>query len=180
MNKTYSRSIRSVAWAYIFLCFHINIGTIDILPDWWGYCLIASALPAIIRKEPSAALLKNFVTAMTVIEVIEWIAKGLGTTMNYYIFSIFVSVIYIYTHFQLLTNIADIADRENAAPHGTAIRGMRSWVIIGVTVTNIVMAFLPNLWLVYGIAIVNLLVFVILSAQLFSYAKDEQSMENLH
>ena len=97
------------------------------------------------KKLIIAALLKNFVTAMTVIEVIEWIAKGLGTTMNYYIFSIFVSVIYIYTHFQLLTNIADIADRENAAPHGTAIRGMRSWVIIGVTVTNIVMAFLPNL-----------------------------------
>ena len=179
MNKTYSQAIRNVAWAYLLIHFHINLGTIDILPDWWGYMLIFKALPAIAEKEPSAKLLEKFVMLMIGCTAIEWLLKIFGVTLDTYILSIFVSVIYIYTHFQLLTNIADIADRESATPYGKAIRDLRTWVIVGVTATNIIMSFLPNLWLVYGIALVNILIFVILSAQLFSYAKEEAAAENL-
>ncbi len=179
MNKTYSQSIRSVAWAYLLIHFHINLATIDILPDWWGYMLIFSALPAIAEKEPTAKLLEKFVMLMIGYTAIEWLLKIFGVTLDVYILSIFVSVIYIYTHFQLLTNIADIADREASAGHGAAIRRLRTWVVVGITATNIIMSFLPNLWLVYGIALANILIFVILSAQLFSYAKEEAAMENL-
>lgn len=32
-----SQALRKVFWAYIFLYFDINLGSIDILPAWIGY-----------------------------------------------------------------------------------------------------------------------------------------------
>ena len=101
-----------------------------------------------------------------------------GVELDTYILSLFIGVVYIYTHFQLLTNLADIA-RQDSSEYSIPIRQLRSFVIVGVTITNIVNSFFPNIWLVYGIAIINILIFTILSAQLFSYAKEEQKREEL-
>ena len=78
----------------------------------------------------------------------------------------------------MLTNLADIA-RQDSSEYSISIRQLRSFVIVGVTITNIINSFFPNIWLVYGIAIINILVFTILSAQLFSYAKEERKREEL-
>lgn len=178
MNKTYSQSIKGIAWAYILLCFHLKIVTIDLLPDWYGYYLIYTALPVMEKREPSAGLLKNFVVFMTGFEAVEWFLQVFGVSLNTYILSVFIGVVYIYTHFQLLTNLADIARQDNSE-HSIPIRQLRTCVIVCTTAVNIINSFLPNRLLVYGIAIINILVFAILSAQLFSYAKEEREREGL-
>jgi len=53
-------AVKSIAWGYILIHLHLNLGTIDILPDFAGYLLILGALPALGQPEPSALLLKPF------------------------------------------------------------------------------------------------------------------------
>ena len=49
-------ALRHIAWGYILIHVHINLGTIDILPDFAGYLLLLGALPILGQLEPSAPL----------------------------------------------------------------------------------------------------------------------------
>ncbi len=113
-TKTLSSAIKKVAISYILIYLHINISAIDILPDWLGYFLIVSVLPVLSQKEKSAQLLKPFGIALGVWNVVEWVLKIAGTELNLTIINIVFSIITIYFHFQLITNIAalDIEDRK--------------------------------------------------------------------
>ena len=35
-----STAVRKIAWGYVFLHLHFNLGTLDILPDWACYTKI--------------------------------------------------------------------------------------------------------------------------------------------
>ena len=113
-TKTLSSAIKKVAISYILIYLHINISVIDILPDWLGYFLIVSVLPVLSQKEKSAQLLKPFGIALGVWNIFEWVLKIAGTELNLTIINIVFSIITIYFHFQLITNIAalDIEDRK--------------------------------------------------------------------
>lgn len=113
-TNTLSSAIKKVAISYILIYLHINISVIDILPDWLGYFLIVSVLPVLSQKEKSAQLLKPFGIALGVWNIFEWVLKIAGTELNLTIINIVFSIITIYFHFQLITNIAalDIEDRK--------------------------------------------------------------------
>lgn len=113
-TKTLSSAIKKIAISYILIYLHINISVIDILPDWLGYFLIVSVLPVLSQKEKSAQLLKPFGIALGVWNIFEWVLKIAGTELNLTIINIVFSIITIYFHFQLITNIAalDIEDRK--------------------------------------------------------------------
>lgn len=113
-TKTLSSAIKKVAISYILIYLHINISVIDILPDWLGYFLIVSVLPVLSQKEKSAQLLKPFGIALGVWNIVEWVLKIAGAELNLTIINIVFSIITIYFHFQLITNIAalDIEDRK--------------------------------------------------------------------
>lgn len=105
-TKTLSSAIKKIAISYIFIYFHINISVIDILPDWLGYFMIVSALPMLSEKEQSAQLLRNFGIAIGIWNIIEWVLKLTGAQWNVTLLSLLFSIIIIYFHFQLITNIA--------------------------------------------------------------------------
>ena len=113
-TNTLSSAIKKIAISYILIYLHINISVIDILPDWLGYFLIVSVLPVLSQKEKSAQLLKPFGIALGVWNIFEWVLKIAGTELNLTIINIVFSIITIYFHFQLITNIAalDIEDRK--------------------------------------------------------------------
>ena len=71
-------------------------------------------LPVLSQKEKSAQLLKPFGIALGVWNIFEWVLKIAGTELNLTIINIVFSIITIYFHFQLITNIAalDIEDRK--------------------------------------------------------------------
>lgn len=107
-TKTLSSAIKKIAISYIFIYFHINISVIDILPDWLGYFMIVSALPMLSEKEQSAQLLRNFGIAIGIWNIIEWVLKLTGAQWNVTLLSLLFSIIIIYFHFQLITNIANL------------------------------------------------------------------------
>ncbi len=113
-TKTLSSAIKKVAVSYILIYLHINISVIDILPDWLGYFLIVSVLPIISQKEKSAQLLKPFGIAIGIWNILEWLLKIAGAELNLSAISLIFSIITLYFHFQLITNIAslDIEERK--------------------------------------------------------------------
>ena len=111
-TKTLSSAIKKIAISYILIYLHINISVIDILPDWLGYFLIVSVLPVLSQKEKSAQLLKPFGIAIGIWNIVEWLLKIAGDELNFYVVSLVFSIITIYFHFQLITNIAALDIEE--------------------------------------------------------------------
>ena len=111
-TKTLSSAIKKVAISYILIYLHINISVIDILPDWLGYFLIVSVLPVLSQKEKSAQLLKPVGIAIGIWNIVEWVLKIAGDELNFYVISLVFSIITIYFHFQLITNIAALDIEE--------------------------------------------------------------------
>ena len=112
-TKTLSSAIKKIAISYIFIYFHINISVIDILPNWLGFFMIVSALPVLSEKERSAQLLRPFGIALGIWNIIELALKAAGTEWNITFISIIISIIAIYFHFQLITNIANLAVEQS-------------------------------------------------------------------
>lgn len=106
--KTLSSAIKKIAVSYILIYFNINIGVIDILPDWLGYFIIVSALPILSEEEQSAQLLRPFGIALGIGKIIEWVLKFTNAEWDFTLVSIVFGIITIYFHFQLITNIANL------------------------------------------------------------------------
>ena len=49
MTKEVVKGLRNVALGYLFIMFHINLGTIDILPDFIGYVLIYKGIKILLN-----------------------------------------------------------------------------------------------------------------------------------
>ncbi len=111
-TKTLSSAIKKIAISYILIYLHINISVIDILPDWLGYFLIVSVLPIISENEKSAQLLKPFGIAIGIWNIFEDVLKITGDELNLTVISLVFSIITIYFHFQLITNIANLDIEE--------------------------------------------------------------------
>ena len=111
-TKTLSSAIKKIAISYILIYLHINISVIDILPDWLGYFLIVSVLPIISEKEKSAQLLKPFGIAIGIWNIFEDVLKIAGDELNLTVISLVFSIITIYFHFQLITNVANLDIEE--------------------------------------------------------------------
>lgn len=110
MNKNdYIQAIRRVGKGYLFILLNINIGTINILPNWIGYIFFYKAIPSIAKYERSAILLNPFIIFLGLYELICWGLQIVGINLDIYILGIIISVLKLYLDFQMLTNIADIA-----------------------------------------------------------------------
>lgn len=96
---------KKLGWGYILIHAHINLGTLDILPDWLGYLLIYQAICLLEDEEESAGLLKPMGIGLGAWAGICWVMKLFGVSVNMYLITLIVSVISLYFHFQLLTNM---------------------------------------------------------------------------
>lgn len=177
MTKQFNNVISTVAWAYIILCFEINIGNVNLLPDRVAYMLIFNALPYIAEKQRSALLLKNFVVTLGTVNALNWLLKIFDISFDIYFASIFMTVVYVYTHFQLLTNLADIAAEESRIYSKTLTNG-RNVAMAAYTATIITNRFVPLGAVVYITAIINLLTQVYLIYQLFLYSAELSDEQN--
>lgn len=174
MNQTnLCTAIKKIAWGYVLVHLHINLGTIDLLPDFAGYLLFLGALPAIGQVEPSALLLKPFCILLTVWNVASWVLAIIGITDFGYLPTMLISIVSLYFYFQLLTNINTIAKTFNCPQEGRILH-LRTTL----TIMNTLFA-LPLPWnehevLTFIMVAVNLIVMFILCATLFSLHKSLQ------
>ena len=106
------QAIRRIAWGYVLIHVNLNLGTINVLPNWWGYILFLMALEKIKKEEESAGLLVPLGKVLMAAELLFWVNNCiLQGSYHTYLIAIIVNVISLYFHFQFLTNLAEIAQR---------------------------------------------------------------------
>ena len=123
------RAVKLIAWGYILIYLHFNLGTLDILPNWLGYVLMLQALPALSEEERSANLLRPLGTSLVVWEAVLWAAAVFGIDIQtgtvgtiFNIVGYVITVISMYFHFQLLTNLANAAEKYECSQSRRIIR----------------------------------------------------------
>lgn len=106
-----AKALGQILWGYAMLHLDINLGSIDILPNWLGFYFFYKALSAIAETEPSAGLLKPLCIILGGWEGLLWVGKILGIVSAGIILTTISTVLRLYFFFQLLTNIADAAEK---------------------------------------------------------------------
>lgn len=147
-RQVYQRSLAKIAWGYVFLYLNINFSVnghaLSILPEWAGYLLIFMALDGVALQEPSAGSLKPFGLLLAAEAAIEWAVTLAGADWSYTWITLLVVVINLYFHFQLLTNLADIARRSGSA-YSRRLRVLRTAQTVMLTVSGS-LSILPEDW----------------------------------
>ena len=174
-------AVKSIAWGYVLLHVNLNLGTLNILPNWLGYVLMLGALPILGAAEPSALLLRPLGILLALWEGLLWGLTLFGISFDSTVLSVVAAALSLYFHFQLLTNLAELA-AQNACPEERKILHLRTARTLLITVLA-----LPIPWAEYtevttGMVIVNLIVALWICSVLFSLRRslmesDEQPEE---
>lgn len=72
MNNIY-RGLTKTIWGYVFLHLNVNLGTLNVLPDWVGYLLFFSAIILLGEQLRDLTLLKPFCILLGVRELVDWL-----------------------------------------------------------------------------------------------------------
>lgn len=125
--------IGRVAWGYIFIHCHLNIGAVDILPDWLGYLLMTTVLSALSEEAESLKLLRPLGIVLTAWSLLTWIAGIFTFEIDLYLMQVMISIISMYFHFQLLTDIAGISMKYETPEHRQILK-LRTVEVIMLTI----------------------------------------------
>ncbi len=182
-----SKAIRKIAWGYLFLHFHINLGTVDILPDFLGFLWILQGIWGLRREVEAAGLLEPFGIFLVAWNLLKWLAAifggvlpGFGMESLSTVVSLFLSVIPLYFHFQLQTDLATVADRYETE-RGGCIRLLRT--VYTVLTTGLFLRVLNPVheaftWISTAVVVISLLAAVVLCIQLFGLARDLANLDD--
>lgn len=165
-------AIGKIAWGYIFLHLHFNIGNVDILADWIGYVLFVSALPAIGEEEESANLLRPLGILLGALTGISWgndfLMEGY---LNLDVLNIIESVVSLYFHYQLLTNLATVA-RNHECSQEKKILVLRTVKTVLTTFFAVIIPLQLENVVLYGLLVILLIVTFWICFVLFSFKNE--------
>lgn len=107
------RGTTCAAWAYFFLYFNVNLGTLNILPDFACYVLLWQAIACLEGEERDLRLLRPLCLLLGVWAGLEWAAALLGWSLEGRLlpWDLLLAVAGLYFHFQLFTDFAHLAER---------------------------------------------------------------------
>lgn len=112
-NQKLYKALSKIAYGLIVIHVNINIGSIDILPDFAGYIMITLAIISLKDECKTIGLLKSlgiFLSVWSVAAIILALTEAAVFPFSNYINSI-VKIIGIYFYFQLFTDISLIAKK---------------------------------------------------------------------
>lgn len=121
------RGLSKVAWGYVFLTFNLNLGTLNVLPNWGGYLFFLAAIGLLGEKLRDLPLLKPFCILLAAVDIVDWLAiltTGESLTGRLFLVYLLLVCISIYFQFQLITDLALLAE-EYGLPSGV-LRGCRN------------------------------------------------------
>ena len=160
-------AVGAVGRAYIFIYLNINLGTLDILPDWVGYLFILSAIPTLSLWEESMGLLRSIGFLLAIYEGAEWIIQLFGGHADIPVVSLIAGIIGLYFHFQLLTNMASIASEyrlpgrsENLLKLRTANTVLQTIAMLTMQLSACFEAAWPALVMVFVVVILTIMIAV--------------------
>ena len=162
-------AVRRIAWGYVLLLVDIHISTINLLPNWLGFLLILWALPVLANEVPAAGLLRPLAALLALWEGACWCAVLVGAEVQWPLAQLLATVVALYLHFQLLTNLAEIASGYGW-PRARALQGLRTVQALLLTVTYLLQFFRQDagLWAIF-LLVAQLLVALWICKVLFSF-----------
>lgn len=123
------RAVGKVAWGYVLIYLNINIGTVNILPNWAGCLLFIFSLDELAKWEAPAGRLRPLGWALFCWELLVWLLAAAGLDMSaplWYLPQTLAAVLSLWFHFQLLTHLAAISDALGLS-RGRSIRRLRNF-----------------------------------------------------
>lgn len=172
-RKDIAWGINLVAWGYLFLYLNLNLLSIDVLPNWLAYIFMVKAIGGLSGERPSLKLLRPLGILLGLWSAVVWGLSALGMSMEHYllhVLQLIAAVLEIYFHFQLLTDLAELAGRAEL-PHRGKILRLRTVRTVLATVTALPILWTGNLYLVMALAIVGVVVGIWICAVLFGLEK---------
>ena len=184
MKNIYS-AITKIAWGYFFVYFNfnfeINMNSIKLLPEFVGYLLFLSAIDLLKEEKSELLLLKGFGGLLSLWHLTGWVLSFVSIKIDGLskFTDIIICIVNLYFHFQLLTNIASIAEKYQ--PDGSELdkkllkcRTLQTVIVTSVMVITALMPWLEELWSYISIALilVYLVAGICLMAALFELRRN--------
>lgn len=177
-------SIKRIGWSYIFIYFSLTLGSLDILPGWVGYMMILSEIYYIAEHDKSSLLLKTPCVILIIYEIMKWAGNLIG--LNYQSFDllpfslirivgIIVGIISIYFHFQLLTNLANVAEIKGLYERKSILLNRRTLNTILQTIISfswILLNEITNSYVFLFLAVVSIIVVISIVSCLFAFSSE--------
>lgn len=115
------RGVSRAAWAYFFLYFDVNLGSLNILPDFVCYLLLWSAIGCLEEEERDLTLLRPLCVLLGAWAGADWLFTLFQEPLDgqFPPVDLFLAVAALYFHFQLFTDFAQLAARYQ--PPGVAL-----------------------------------------------------------
>lgn len=111
-RETMYKALSYLGWGYVFLYFDFNLGPISVTPAWVGYLLFSSAIGLLREEHRDLQLLSPLATLLGLCSAAEWGGPLLGVDVsNIPALSLIAGAASLYFHFQLFTDLAEIAAR---------------------------------------------------------------------
>ena len=130
-NIRIRQALTKIAWGYVLLYLDFNLSinshTLNVLPNWAGYLLIFSAILLLGERLRDLLLLKPFCILLGVVSAVDWIwvlLAGQELTGRFFLFSILITCVGIYFRFQMLTDLALLA--EECGARANSLRSCRN------------------------------------------------------
>lgn len=158
--------ISRAAWGYFFIYFNFSINTVSILPSFAGYLLFLSAISHLKDEERELSLLRTLGIILTLWHGAEWFVSWVSFELDgvWQFIDILISLVNLYFHFQLLTNLASIATKYQ--PEGYELdskllryRTIQTVMLTAITIISHLHPWLIEIW-VY-VSILMLIVYLI-------------------
>lgn len=113
--------IKRVFWAYFLIYINFNLNSLNILPAWAGYLMLFGLLGTLAPEQPSVGLLRPFSLALAASALWDWTDQLLGGGLPVLPgwLTLILGLITLYFHFQLFTDLAQLAQRRGVPPDGT-------------------------------------------------------------
>lgn len=169
-HEKYVLALKKIALAYLLITFDINIGTLHIIPKWLGYYMFYNYLDDIAYYEKSASLLKSTALILMGYEGIVWLLALFNIQLNNYVITVIFGSIGLYFHFQLLTNLVDVAYRHGSA-FTNVLKNIRT--IRTIIITLLALPMETNQIIGVVIAVLGCIIEIYLCIVLNNYAKEE-------
>ena len=173
---------RRVFWGYFFLLldFNLNLGsavTIPLLANCVGWIVLWRGVDALAPVRPSLDLLKPFCTALGVCALTQFV-PALDSLLPGWL-SLFISMLTLYTHFQLLTDLAALAEEMlGDGELAKRLRTSRTLFLLSQTAMYCYDLVLQAMGLVVLLLAVTFCVSVLLLFQLWGFSRDLETQQS--
>lgn len=109
-RETMYKALSHLGWGYVFLYFDLNLGPISLTPAWAGYLLFSRAIGLLREEHRDLALLAPLADLLGLWAGAKWGGVFLGLDVgNLPFLPLIAGAAGLYFHFQLFTDLSDIA-----------------------------------------------------------------------